>query len=308
MNTNLLTQFEEDNFRKIFNVAELESSYIDYVADIDIRKISLGIPSLDSALGKIRPSQLVTFIAGTNVGKTALAMNIIHANAKLLKDKIILLFECEIDQNEIYERLVQMECGLSTEEVETMYLKGCVPINVRNVKFDLPNIISIVKRISIGDIVPFCNACSKISGKEIAFIAVDYLGLITDEVHKDEYSRVTSVMRQLKEIALVLGVPVINLAQPARKDLVDEKGLNLYSGKSSGEIENSSQIVVTLERINSSNFSNQKGLVLNDKNIRELEQGKYFLLKAAIEKKKQGIYAKTYLLFNTKTTVIREVE
>jgi replicative DNA helicase len=303
-----LTPFEKQNFRKLFCVAEMESSYIDYINEIESKKISLGIPSLDEALGKIRPSQVVTFIAGTNVGKTALTMNIIHANAKLLKDKITLLFECEIDQNEIYERLIQMDCGLSTEEVEQMYISRDIPEHVYRAKFRLNNIASVVKRINIDDIIPFCNMAKKISGREIAFIAVDYLGLITDSIYNDEYARVTAVMRKLKEIALTLEIPVINLAQPARKDLVEEKGLNLYSGKSSGEIENSSQIVVTLERINESNFSKQKGLVLTDILIKELDQGKYFLLKASIVKKKQGRYAKTYLLFDTKTTLIKELD
>lgn len=117
----LLPKFKEQNFAKIFTVAEMESSYIEYVKNIHNRKISLGIPSFDQALGMIRPSQIVTIIAGTNVGKTAMVMNIILANAKKLHDKLIILFECEIDQNEIYERLIQMEYNVHTYEVEEAY-------------------------------------------------------------------------------------------------------------------------------------------------------------------------------------------
>jgi replicative DNA helicase len=307
----LLPKFREQNMAKIYTMADLENHYqSDYIPKMDSRKMSLASPTIDALIGFTRPSQVVTFISPTNVGKTALLTNIAKANSDKMQDYIIPLFECEESAAGMYERFVQLENDVYTSDVEKAYKEKTADLkDFSETKFKLPNIITIIHRINIEDIVPYCLACKELSGKDIGFIGVDYLGLVKTAKLMSEYDRTTYVMTKLKEIAQSLDVPVINFAQPSRQDIKEVKELNLYSAKSSGEVENSSQIVITLQRIDENNIDKQgQGLIITDW-LRELiAEEKVYLLKAKIEKKKQGKYGSVYLLFNTRSTLITEYD
>src|SRR5512146_3141584 len=119
--TDLVNKWKKVDFSRVYNFALMCSSYEDYAQHLEGRKARLGIPTLDNALGLIRPSQVVTFVGDTNVGKTAMAMNTLFSNAINFKDGLIILIECEIDQNEIFERAIQMEFDVWTYEVEQAF-------------------------------------------------------------------------------------------------------------------------------------------------------------------------------------------
>lgn len=300
-------QYRNVKYERVFDPAQMHYSYAEYIANIQGRKVSLGIPSFDKALGMIRPSQVVTIIGATNVGKTTVAMNIALANATIGRDKLVVFFNLEIDQNEIYERLLQMEYDLYTYEVEKAF-----QINDKHLleKFEqvghkYKNFISVIGRVSVEDIVPFTKAIEETYHKEAGMIVVDHLGLVKNEKYTDEYARTTDNAMKLKEIAINLQIPVLNLSQTSRADVKNnDKGLNLYSGKGSGEVENSSQIVITIDKLDKDKALGQN--VPYDL-IEQVEKQEVYLLHAKIQKKKQGNYADTVLIQNRKNLKITEM-
>lgn len=303
-------RYRNINNDRVYDPAQMHGSYAEYIKNIQGRKVSLGIPSFDKALGMIRPSQVVTVIGATNVGKTTLAMNIALANANVGKDKLVPFFNLEIDQNEIYERLLQMEYDLFTYQVEDAFKNDdrAMLEKFERIHHKYSNFISVIGRVEISDIVPYVKAIEESYHKETGLIVIDHLGLVKNSRYTEEYARITDNVMKLKEIAISLQIPVLNLSQTSRIDVKNNpNGLSLYSGKGSGEVENSSQIVITVDKL-----ENRDAALKADPNIpfdvlEQADKQEIYLLKAKIQKKKQGNYADTVLIQNRKNLRITEV-
>lgn len=302
-----IEQFEGVNVGRIFNFAQMAESYENYAENIQGRKISTSIPSFDTSLGMVRPSQVVSFVGGTNVGKTAIIMNACFHNAGLMKDDIILLFECEVDENEIYERALQMEFDLWTYEVEQAYVKKDRVLldKFNSIKSKYSNVISVIERVHVDKIIPYVKAIEDFYKKRVGLLLIDYVGLLKNEF-QDDYAKITYSMQKLKEIAIGLQKPIINVSQTSRMDIKGEnKKLGLYSGKGSGEVENSSQILITLNRVTEIKADQALSQDVIDKCMGD--KPTHYLLEAEIHKKKQGDYAKTFLLFNKKNLKLEDL-
>ena len=303
----IIEKYRNVKYEKVFDPAQMPSSYAEYVKNMQGRKVSLGIPSFDKALGMIRPSQVVTIIGATNVGKTTIAMNIGTANANTTKNKLVIFFNLEIDQNEIYERLLQMEFDLYTYEVENAFKHNDKALlsKFEQIHTKSANFISVIGRVDIDDIMPYVKAIEENYHKEAGLIIIDYLGLLKNKRFTEEYARVSDNIMKLKEINLSLNVPVIDLSQTSRLDVKNtDKGLSLYSGKGSGEVENSSQIVITIDKLDRDKALGQN---VPFDILEQVDKQEIYLLMAKIQKKKQGSYADTVLIQNRKNLRITEV-
>lgn len=303
----IIEKYRNVKYEKVFDPAQMHSSYAEYVKNMQGRKVSLGIPSFDKALGMIRPSQVVTIIGATNVGKTTIAMNIGTANANTTKNKLVIFFNLEIDQNEIYERLLQMEFDLYTYEVENAFKHNDKALlsKFEQIHTKSANFISVIGRVDIDDIMPYVKAIEENYHKEAGLIIIDYLGLLKNKRFTEEYARVSDNIMKLKEINLSLNVPVIDLSQTSRLDVKNtDKGLSLYSGKGSGEVENSSQIVITIDKLDRDKALGQN---VPFDILEQVDKQEIYLLMAKIQKKKQGSYCDTVLMQNRKNLRITEV-
>jgi len=305
-----IEKFEGINTGRIFNFAQMAESYENYAQNIQGRKVSVAIKSFDNALGMVRPSQVVTFIGGTNVGKTAIAMNACFHNAERLQDSLILLLECEVDENEIYERALQMEFDLHTYEVEQAYINQDKDLldRFKSIRQKYSNVISVIERIHVDKIIPYVKAIEDFYSKRVGLLLIDYVGLLKNEF-RDDYGKITYSMQKLKEIAIALQVPIINLSQTSRLDIKDHNGgskkIGLYAGKGSGEVENSSQVLITLNRV--TELTADQTVTTEVMNKISGDKPTHYLLEAKIEKKKQGDYASTFLLFNKKNLKLEDL-
>lgn len=303
-------QYRNVRNERVYDPAQMHYSYAEYIKNIQGRKVSLGIPSFDKALGMIRPSQVVTVIGATNVGKTTLAMNIALANANVGKEKLVIFFNLEIDQNEIYERLLQMEYDLFTYEVENAFKTNDREMlsKFERIHAKYSNFISVIGRVEISDVIPYVKAVEETYHKEAGLIVIDHLGLLKNAKYTEEYARITDNVMRLKEIAITLQIPVLNLSQTSRLDVKNNpNGLSLYSGKGSGEVENSSQIVITVDKLNDRDSALKADPNIPFEILEQADKQEIYLLKAKIQKKKQGNYADTVLIQNRKNLLITEV-
>jgi hypothetical protein len=93
------------------------------------------------------------------------------------------------------------------------------------------------------------------------------------------------------------------LSQTSRADIKSDAGLTLHSGKNSGEVENSSQIVFTLQQV--------KDIEVGQFDITTTEsllKKELSLLKLKCEKKKRGDYSETNIIFNKKNLRMYEYD
>lgn len=295
----LVSKYRNIKFEKVFDYSQMFESYEQYAENIQGRKVKLGMPGLDKLLGMIRPSQLVTIIGSTNVGKTTIAMHMCYHNSKALKDKLIIMFNLEIDENEILERTLCTEFDITSSEVENAFIKkdSDTLTKFKKIEDKFRNYISVIGRVDIHDIIPYTKAIEEYYDKDTGLIVVDYLGLVKNKNFKEEYSRVSDNIQKLKEIALHLQIPVIDISQTSRADVKNNKnGLNLYSAKSSGEVENSSQIVIVINKFTTIEKLEKAVPKIPESIIDLIKNEKIYLLEAKIEKKKQGSFGKCYLV------------
>ena len=113
-------------------------------------------------------------------------------------------------------------------------------------------------------------------------------------------------MKKLYSFAKKLDVAIINLSQTSRQDVKgNNNGLSLYSGKGSGEVENSSDFFLTLERVDKPD-DNEKDRFLKVREYNQKNNTMLDLLKLAIHKNRRGKTGIVYVTFNRKNLRIKE--
>jgi replicative DNA helicase len=301
------------------NVKTLTDCYIEYAENIDKKKINIGFPLLDEQIRGLRVQELLTVVAGTGIGKSALALNFLMNFVKKTNE-LTVLFSLEMSSIGIGERIFQIEMDKFGFEIENGFIKQDKKFieNCRGLKSSLSNFIIITNRIEIHSIPAYIKAIETIKNDKVRLICVDYLGLMDNNYfQKDEYLRITDNMKKLYSYAKTLDLAIINLSQTSRADVKDRNGnsggLSLYSGKGSGEVENSSDFFITLEKVELE-ISGKTGTDLNGKinavlfynEHKSKELGELDLMKLVIHKNRRGKKGVIYVTFNRKNLRIKE--
>ncbi len=300
----LLEKHKNFKFETVFTKKRMYETYLEYSKTIQDRKLNIGFSEIDNCLGGIRPSEIITVVAPTNIGKSAFAMNVAYNIAEQTKYNII-LFSLEMSEIDIFERFLQMQTGNNSYSLENLFKKNDEEFlkKVKEAVIKFNNVISVVKRIHINEILTYCLAIKELTERENALIILDYVGLIENGVNKNDYQNITDIMRKLKEIALHIKIPIMLLSQTDRVNS-KEGNLGLHSGKGSGEVENTSNILFTLERLEEIPAEQIDGQTIE---MVTGEHKTHNLLLLTNHKKKRGTIPKpTYILFNRSTLRMEE--
>ena len=231
------------------NVDTLVDAMVDFTDNIDSKKINLGFPLLHAELRGLRIQELLTVIAGAGVGKSALSLNFMLNYAKL-NGELTILFSLEMSNVGIGERIFQIELDKYGFEVEDNFIANDKTFinQCRELHNSLKNFILITKRIDVHQIPAYVKIIEVMMGKKARLVGVDYIGLMDNHLFpKDEYARTTDNMKRLSAYTKELDVAIVNLSQTSRADIKYGEALTIHSGKGSGEVENSSDFVITLE-------------------------------------------------------------
>lgn len=285
----LLEEYKNLDYDTIFKFDSIVEKYGDYAKFVSANKVNLGFSTIDDEIKGIRPGEVCYIISPTNVGKTAISMNILMHNIK--GDTIIPFFSLENNEYQIFERMVQLELNVSSFDVENNFKNNNQSFfdECKAVADKWSNVINIVKRVSLTDIIPYIKVCEKLTGKRTRFVLIDYAQLI--KCTGKEYEKVSEIAQQLKEISLNLRIPLIVLSQVSRQEARNENGLTLYSAKGSGEIENSAQILFSLERLKEIGEE-----LLDNTTLARNAKGQCAILKLKTLKKKRGKDLKEILI------------
>lgn len=242
----LLNEYKDYSDKTIFKFNQVVSNYREHAEFCELNKVNLGFSKIDSLIRGIQPGEVCYIVSPTDVGKTSASINIIKNN--LNDNTIIPFFSLENNEYQMFERVIQLETGLQFWEIQkrfinndTDFVEKCNEITKR-----WDSCINIVKRISLSDIIPYLKVCEKLTGKKIKFVVIDYVQLVKHMI-SNEYMKISDIAQTIKEVSLMLRLPIIVLSQTSRMNA--KEGLDLYSAKGSGEIENSAQIYFTLETL-----------------------------------------------------------
>lgn len=234
------TPFIQGHKIPLYSFVEMEQRYKFYIQKIEEQSFSLAgwLPAL-SPLRRLVPGDLVTFLAGTGVGKTSILTNIaIHA-----RPIPTLFFELELPDASMFERFVGIECGLSGRQVEEGY-KVQDEVGPTALQTRLGHVhICPEAAISISDLESIIVRSELKTGTKPQIVLLDYIQLMKGN-GKSRYEQRSSVAEDLKSVAKSTQTIIVLSSQIGRREEGEDPTVGLSDGKESGSIENSSGVVI----------------------------------------------------------------
>ena len=219
---------------------QLEREYIEFISKKDSLQLDLGkwLPSLGRVVRPLVPGELMTVLANTGVGKTAILQNI----AKAAYPQTVLMFEMELPGSLMFERAAALATDMHGTEIEALYKDGA-SLDRRMIL--MQNLfVCTAPRLSTEDMA-ICIADLKPS-----IVMVDYIGLMGTSLSRSRYERTSDAAQSLKVFAKESNTIVIAACQvhrserAAKPDDKEDNEVRLHDAKDSGEIENSSGLVL----------------------------------------------------------------
>lgn len=179
------------------------------------------------------------------MGKTTLGLNIVRKVAK--KGLPVLFVSLEMSKEQITQKLLALETGLSTQELVGKMDAQAVDRVTEAVTqiHDLPLTLNRKTDATVSDIANMARAV-----KGLALICVDYVGLIEpDDKRAKPYEGVSQVSRDLKRLAMRLNIPILGLAQLNREVTGRSDKRPLISDlRDSGRLEQDANGIILLHR------------------------------------------------------------
>ncbi|MBN1634002.1 MAG: hypothetical protein JW917_07555 [Ignavibacteria bacterium] len=298
-----LAKYKNIDLTRCISFSEGFQYYEKYVNSLSDNKVYTGFNILDETINGIRSGEVFCLLSPTGTGKTGFLLNVFRNIIKknFLKDKLIINFSLELSELDIFERFSQMQSGLNSYELERKFKSDSVfKENLLNKSYDYENLISVIGRISVNEIKPYCLAIADYNNKNIGVVSVDYTGLLKAEGRND-YEIISNAVRGIKEVALSLNIPVLLTSQINRDS--SKNDITLFSAKSSGAIEETSQILCSINRV--SQIPMDSGI--DNVTLEKIENKKIQLLELKIHKKKRGNYLdKPYFITLDNNSLVME--
>ena len=214
----------------------------------------IGIPSgyadYDRITGGFHNSDLLILAARPAVGKTAFALNLALNAAK--KNKKVLIFSLEMGNEQLYDRLLSIESGISLNKIRHNKLTEAEVLDLNNTITRMSKYSLYISDVPAVNILDIKNICRKLKTSEgLDFVVIDYLQLIspTADAAKVREQQVSEISRGLKILAKELHVPILTLSQLSRSvENRSEKTPMLSDLRESGAIEQDADLVMFLSR------------------------------------------------------------
>lgn len=233
-----------DSVEQVF--ADIEAAY---KSGAERRGLATGFTRIDKMTRGLFPGQLIIVAAGTGMGKSTFAQNIVEFAAK--KGKGAALFSLEMSNEEVALRIISNLSRVPYDHIQTAKLDSgeyhrlteaveklkTLPIYGRDeAQVTMANIRAQARRLK--------------RQKQIELLVIDYLQLmVPDGKPENQNVAIGQITRGLKLLARELAVPVIALSQLNRGIATrSEKRPVLSDLRDSGSIEQDADCVMFIHR------------------------------------------------------------
>lgn len=231
----------------LYTMAELEEKYKAFVAENAKSPVDLGLwlPSFRHHCRPLVPGDLVAILAATGAGKTAALQNLCTA----FKNLPAILFELELSDEAMFERVLGERGGFTGSEVERAYTRK-ESFGKDAMEGTFANLLICTKpKLTVSQIDAYCQKAELKLGQPPKIILLDYIQLAEDDEKADSrYSKYSNIAEALRTMAKQRKAVVIFTSQVQRKKPDESQEVHLSDGKESGSIENSSSLVLGLWR------------------------------------------------------------
>ena len=232
-----------------FTLASLDRQYQEHVDHIDERSIRLGLSRFDELTGGIAFGEVVTIIARTGVGKSALAQNFIDHVLRSYPSLGVVFFSVEMPRLQAYERQLQIYAGVQREMPSWAYRnsdKGKVRAGEFLQKFGNRLLIVDDTRLDLAAMKRFVRgavAAKRI--RPVGFVVIDYLGLLDRGDRRANLTeRVSVLAREIKQAAKELETVILLIAQTSRSAGDGSEEVTVLDARDSGAIEDSADFLL----------------------------------------------------------------
>jgi replicative DNA helicase len=225
-----------------------------------IRGVPTGIPDLDQYLGGLQKSDLIILASRPSQGKTAFALSIARYLA-VNQGIPVGIFSLEMSKDQIVDRLIAMESGVSLWRIRTGKVISEGDID------ELALIYEACERLKkapifIDDTPSLNNLQIRAMSRklkheigELGLLIIDYLQLLrTHRQFESRVQEVTEISKSLKELARELDIPVLAVSQLSRAPEQRVSQIpRLADLRESGSLEQDSDVVIFLHRAREGN-------------------------------------------------------
>lgn len=231
----------KDSFNRLSDAIERGSS---------VTGVPTGFYELDRLTGGLQPSNLIVVGGRTSMGKTSFALNVTR-HAALREEVGVLIFSLEMSKAEVAERLLLSEAEVEStkyrvgkvgdREMERI-VKAAELLSNAPIFIDDTGDITLLEMRTIGRQM---KAKENIGLMVVDYIQLLYMGKSEGRRYESRAQEVSKIARDLKVIAMDLGIPVIAVSQLKRQG---QKKPTLEDLKESGGIEQSADLVILIYR------------------------------------------------------------
>jgi replicative DNA helicase len=263
-NENLFTKVEVDlskisrtvQNKGLKSVKDDKGDLVDYVKlMVETKGLTTGLKThfkeLDNITTGLKQHELMILAARPGIGKTTLALNI-AANVSIRDKKTVAIFSLEMSRMELLIKLICSEArfnskalktGLLSKDNQMSLLKSIIAVTSSPLYIDDSGALTIWE---------FKNRVRQLqTTTPLSLIIVDYLQIMEDPTVRDgRQAVVSSISRNLKQMAKEANCPVIALSQMSRE--VEKRSKDqrpqLSDLRESGAIEQDADIVAFIHR------------------------------------------------------------
>ena len=213
---------------------------------------SPGLPTnllaLDEIIGGLKPGNVITLAGASSMGKSAMAVTLADNCAST--EEVVGLFSLEMTTQEVHQRRLAARVGMTYDQVDGAKFSDEDAAAIAEAGVHLqayPVSVDDTPRLRVNDIHRRARRLRRHTG--LSLVIVDHLQLIEPESRRaprvDQLEQITG---DIKAMAKELAVPVILCSQLARMKGRDDKRPGLDDLRSSGSIEQDSDLVIFLYR------------------------------------------------------------
>jgi replicative DNA helicase len=219
--------------------------------DSTLTGVPTGFPELDRATRGWQNGDLIIIAARPSGGKTAFALNLIRNAALGIKPVTVAGWSLEMKAIYLVLRMLAAESEVLLYKIQTGRLNDSEMSNIINKAVEVLSKANIFFDDSNAVNLRTLKAKARRLKKKnnLGLIVIDYLQLMSGEAKGNREQEISTISRELKNLAQELDVPVIALSQLSREGV---KGVSWEVGpppsalRESGAIEQDADVIIML--------------------------------------------------------------
>lgn len=223
-----------------------------------------GVPSgyydLDDMTGGFQAGEFIVVAARPSMGKTSLALNILH-HVCVVQRRPAALYTLKMPAEQIVSNFICIHNCLDTHDFRrgTLHDKDWRALEqALDDLVDLPFYIDDSPTLRVLDLR--ARARRLVQRHKVELIVVDYLQLLSaNKSQENRASEVAEISQGLKALARELNIPVIAVAQLSRRVEQEQRQPRLSDLRESGAIEQDADLVLLLHRPLAAGAAHERG-------------------------------------------------